>query len=92
MGDKFRLVIDDRTEPAVNMARDKALPRRFITGKSSPCVRFYHWKPPGLSLGRFQSIEKGVDMARGKEHGVDIVRRLTVGKGPSMAMSPYTRS
>ncbi len=81
MNEIFRLLIDDHAEPAVNMARDESLLRRVIAGESPPCIRFYQWKPPGLSIGRFQSIDNGVDMEMCREHGVEVVRRLTGGEG-----------
>ncbi len=78
--DKFRLLVDETATPAENMARDEALLRKVIAGESAPCIRFYQWRPAGLSLGRFQRIDKGVDMDACKRHGVDVVRRLTGGE------------
>ncbi|MGA1873737.1 MAG: biotin/lipoate A/B protein ligase family protein [Thermoplasmatota archaeon] len=78
--EKFRLLVDETAAPAENMAKDEALLRRVIAKGSVPCVRFYQWRPPGLSLGRFQSIEKGVDIEACERHGVKIVRRLTGGE------------
>ena len=72
--------MDGHQDPAVNMARDETLLRRLIAGESAPCLRFYQWRPPGLSLGRFQRIGEGVDLERCKEMGVHVVRHLTGGE------------
>jgi lipoate-protein ligase A len=78
--EKFRLLVDESATPAENMARDEALLRRVIAKESEPCIRFYQWRPAGLSLGRFQSIDKGVDLEACERYGVDVVRRLTGGE------------
>jgi lipoate-protein ligase A len=62
------------------MARDEALLRKVIAKDSEPCLRFYMWKPPGLSIGRFQKIGEGVDLEACVRHGVVPVRRLTGGE------------
>ncbi|MBN1390610.1 MAG: lipoate--protein ligase family protein [Candidatus Thermoplasmatota archaeon] len=78
--DRFRLLIDGYGPPALNMARDEALLRMVISKVSIPCLRFYQWRPAGLSLGRFQSIDKGVDLEACRRYGVGVVRRLTGGE------------
>jgi lipoate-protein ligase A len=78
--DEFRLFLDGHQTPARNMARDEALLRRVIAKESPPCLRFYMWDPPGLSIGRFQKIDHGVDLDACKKHGVEVVRRLTGGE------------
>ncbi|MDG6224289.1 MAG: biotin/lipoate A/B protein ligase family protein [Candidatus Thermoplasmatota archaeon] len=60
------------------MARDEAVFRSVIAGED-PCLRFYQWDPPGLSLGRFQRVEE-VDMEACSRWGVEAVRRLTGGE------------
>ncbi|MEA3558268.1 MAG: biotin/lipoate A/B protein ligase family protein [Candidatus Thermoplasmatota archaeon] len=76
----FRSFLDGYCTPAENMARDETLLRRVIAKGSAPCVRFYQWKPAGLSIGRFQKIDEGVDLKACKVHGVEVVRRLTGGE------------
>ena len=76
----FRLFVDEASKGAVNMARDEALLRSVINGRSPPCVRFYRWKPPALSLGYLQRISEEIDIEMCKDHGFDHVRRLTGGK------------
>lgn len=60
------------------MARDEAVFRSVIAGED-PCLRFYQWDPPGLSLGRFQSVEE-VDLEACNKLKVEAVRRLTGGE------------
>lgn len=58
----------------MNMAIDEAL----LTSKL-PVLRFYRWKPAGLSLGYFQDI-KDINVDFCKKNNIDIVRRVTGGK------------
>ncbi|MGA1866500.1 MAG: biotin/lipoate A/B protein ligase family protein [Thermoplasmatota archaeon] len=78
--DRFRLIVDGPLTPADNMARDEALLRRVIAKESVPCLRFYRWRPAGLSIGRFQSVGKGMDLEACRKYGVEMVRRLTGGE------------
>jgi len=78
--EKFRLIIDGPSNAGGNMARDETLLRSVMAGGSPPAVRFYTWKPPGLSVGYLQRIRKEVDIGMCKKHGIDYVRRLTGGK------------
>lgn len=50
-----RLVVSGPTDAAMNMAIDQALLESVDSG-SDPCLRFYQWSGPTLSLGYFQSI------------------------------------
>ena len=76
----FRLIIDGSSNAAGNMARDETLLRSVMDGSSPPCLRFYAWKPPGLSVGYLQKIRKEVNLDMCSKHGIDYVRRLTGGK------------
>ncbi len=57
------------------MAIDEAL---FKAG-TRPTLRFYSWLRPTLSIGYFQKIDESL-LARCRERGVDVVRRLTGGR------------
>jgi len=70
----FRLINTGFNTPAMNMAIDEAL----LTSKL-PVLRFYGWKPAGLSLGYFQDI-KDINVNFCKKNKIDIVRRITGGK------------
>jgi len=69
----WRLINTKDNTPAMNMAIDEAL----LTSKK-PVLRFYSWKPAGLSLGYFQNTQV-INVMRCKELGIDVVRRLTGG-------------
>jgi lipoate-protein ligase A len=78
--EKFRSIMDGPLTPAENMARDEALLRKVVAKESEPVLRFYQWKPAGLSIGRFQKITEGVDLDACNYLGVEAVRRLTGGE------------
>jgi lipoate-protein ligase A len=70
---KFRLIDSKDNTAAMNMAIDEAL----LTSKK-PVLRFYSWKPAGLSLGYFQNTQV-INLIQCKKLKVDVVRRLTGG-------------
>ena len=63
-----------------NMAIDEAIFRETIKNKKPPTIRFYGWRPPAVSIGYFQDIEKEINVEKCRATGVDIVRRLSGGK------------
>lgn len=63
----------------MNMAIDEAILRARIENFVPNTLRFYRWKPSAVSIGKFQKIEKEVQIDNCKKHGVDIVRRITGG-------------
>ncbi len=71
---KWRLINTNYNNPYLNMAIDEAL----LTSKL-PVLRFYGWKPAGLSLGYFQDI-KDINIENCKKNNIGIVRRITGGK------------
>ncbi|MEA3372860.1 MAG: lipoate--protein ligase family protein [Campylobacterota bacterium] len=60
-----------------NMALDEALLNGFREG-DQPILRLYGWEP-ALSLGRFSSVHKSVDMERLEQQQLSCVRRMTGG-------------
>ncbi len=70
---KFRLIDTGFNTPSMNMAIDEALLKSKL-----PVLRFYGWKPAGLSIGYFQAVQK-FNFANLKKHKVELVRRLTGG-------------
>lgn len=61
------------------MGLDEALLESVSRGASLPVLRFYHWKPPAVSVGYFQGIKDEVDLDACKRFGVDLVRRISGG-------------
>lgn len=75
------LLVDDLERPrtaADQMATDLAMLDAVARG-GAPRLRLYQWRPPALSLGRFQPADD-VDEAACAAHGVQIVRRPTGGR------------
>jgi len=70
---RCRFIDSGNNNPYMNMAIDEAL----LTS-NLPVLRFYQWKPAGLSIGYFQSI-KDFNFKNLKKHKVELVRRLTGG-------------
>jgi lipoyl(octanoyl) transferase len=75
------LYIDSgKQSPAFNMALDEKLMDWHREGEIPPVVRFYEWKPAGLSLGYFQRIHKDINIEMVTAHGAGLVRRPTGGR------------
>ncbi|MFC7062735.1 lipoate--protein ligase family protein [Halobacillus seohaensis] len=66
--------------PAVNMALDETLLNWHSEGKIPPVLRFYGWKPAGLSVGYFQKVKGKIDLDAIKKNGFELVRRQTGGR------------
>jgi len=75
----WRFIEDEPLTGPENMAIDEALLRSFDPAVSLPVLRLYGWKPPALSLGRFQKAAEVLDMERCRAGGVPVVRRITGG-------------
>ena len=76
----WHLIVDRKPLPGSwNMSVDDFL---FSVLKEEPetYLRFYAWEKPTVSLGYSQNVEKVVDVDYCREHGIDIVRRITGGK------------
>lgn len=61
-----------------NMALDEAL-IGFYQEKHYPILRFYGWKKPYFSIGRYQKIEDFIDYQSCSRDNIGIVRRMTGG-------------
>lgn len=79
MQETWRVLHTYSQDAAINMAIDEALLIWNSQGKISPVLRFYQWKEPSLSLGRFQHAEKAIDFEGVAKHNCQVVRRLTGG-------------
>ncbi|HEX5547565.1 MAG TPA: lipoate--protein ligase family protein [Ktedonobacterales bacterium] len=75
----WRLMIERAPRTgAWNMALDEATMDAVAEGVAPPTLRFYAWEPPCLSLGKRQPLD-GIDLARCRSDGIDVVRRATGG-------------
>jgi lipoate-protein ligase A len=75
----WRLLIDDFTDGAANMARDEAIAAVHASGVTPPTLRLYRWRPACLSLGRFQRAA-AIDRAACERAGIEVVRRPSGGR------------
>ena len=62
-----------------NIATDHALLESVANGNSYMVLRLYSWKPSAVSVGRFQKMQKEINLERCRFLGVDVARRITGG-------------
>ncbi len=75
----WRLLKLETHDAYTNMAIDEAILTARIRNLAPNTIRFYRWKPSAVSIGKFQNIEKEVNLNNCRKHGVDVVRRITGG-------------
>ena len=75
----WRLLLDEPSPGAWNMAVDEVLLDAVASGAGPPTLRFFRWRPACLSLGYFQSHQV-VDIDACRAAGVEVVRRPTGGR------------
>lgn len=79
-GELRPLVVHDvARSPAEQMKTDEGWAREVASGARPATLRFWHWAGPAVVVGRFQSIEREVDIRAARQEGFDIVRRSTGG-------------
>ncbi|OGL42724.1 MAG: hypothetical protein A2042_05125 [Candidatus Schekmanbacteria bacterium GWA2_38_11] len=77
----WRLIDTGFSGAYLNMAIDEVLMMSCKNGLSKyPVMRFYQWKPSGLSLGYAQKYGEGFSINNCKALGIDVVRRITGGQ------------
>jgi len=77
---QWRFLFTGENDAFFNMALDEAILQFCQSGQSLPTLRLYLWKPPGVSIGYFQSLEKTVDLDKCQGNKVNVVRRITGGR------------
>ena len=77
---EWRLVVTEPCDGARNMAVDEAMFRARAEGLVPPTLRLYRWRPPTVSLGRFQELDDRVDATAIRRRGYGLVRRPTGGR------------
>ena len=75
----WRLLKTETYNAFMNMTIDEAIMKARIENHVQNTFRFYCWKPSAVSIGRFQNIEKEVQLDNCRKHGIDDVRRITGG-------------
>jgi lipoate---protein ligase len=66
-------------EAARNMSLDEALLDAAAAGAQTPCLRFYSWRPPALTIGYSLDAAAETDSEACREAGAPVVRRITGG-------------
>jgi len=79
-GERWRFIDAGPQRGADNMAADEAMLEAHLREETPPTLRVYTWRPPAISLGRFQQVERSVDLGACRRLGVDVVRRPTGGR------------
>lgn len=75
----WRLIKLNVDDAFTNMAIDEAITVARIRDASPNTLRLYCWKPSAVSIGRFQDPFSEVHADDCRQHGVDLVRRITGG-------------
>ncbi len=76
---RWRLLKPETRNAFANMAVDEAILLARIEEKVPNTLRFFHWYPSAVSIGRFQNIYNEVNLENCQIHGVDVVRRISGG-------------
>src|SRR5579864_965576 len=76
----YRFINTGIQEAALNMAIDEAILLHHLRGEVPPTLRVFRWNQPSISLGRFQNVEREIELERCGERGVALVRRPTGGR------------
>ena len=74
----WRLIDTDLAHPYYVTAADDAISRAISEGKVPDTLHFYRRHPPGVSVGRMQSV-KDIDLEECRKRGIVIVRRRSGG-------------
>jgi len=76
----YRFINTGILDAALNMAIDEAILIHHLKGETPPTLRIFRWSQPSISLGRFQSIEREIELDICKQRGIALVRRPTGGR------------
>jgi len=76
---RWRLLKPEPHDAFFNMATDEAMLEARIKDRVPNTLRLYRWRPSAVSIGRFQSIWKEVNLGECAVSGVDVVRRISGG-------------
>jgi lipoate-protein ligase A len=76
----YRFINTGIQDAALNMAIDEAILIHHLRGDIPPTLRVFRWSQPTISLGRFQNVEREIELERCHEREVALVRRPTGGR------------
>jgi lipoate---protein ligase len=75
----WRLLKLETYDGSMNMAIDESILQARMRNLVPNTIRLYRWNPSAVSIGRFQDIQKEVQLENCQANGVDVVRRITGG-------------
>ena len=76
----YRFINTGIQDAALNMAIDEAILIHHLKAAAPPTLRVFRWSQPSISLGRFQSVEREIELDICQQRGVALVRRPTGGR------------
>ena len=76
----YRFINTGIQNAAMNMAIDEAIHLHHLKGTVPPTLRVFRWSVPAISLGRFQDVEREIELEQCQQNGVAVVRRPTGGR------------
>lgn len=76
----YRFINTGVQDAALNMAIDEAILLHHLRGEVPPTLRVFRWSQPSISLGRFQSVEREIELEYCQQQGIALVRRPTGGR------------
>src|SRR5690349_25016926 len=76
----YRFINTGIQNAALNMAIDEAILLHHLRGDAPPTLRVFRWDQSAISLGRFQGLEREVELEVCKQLNVALVRRPTGGR------------
>jgi lipoate-protein ligase A len=77
---QYRFLNTGQQATALNMAIDEAILTHYLRGEVPPTLRVFRWQRPAITLGRFQHVEREIEVEECKRRGVELVRRPTGGR------------
>jgi lipoate-protein ligase A len=75
----WQLIYTVPQQPLEHMALDQVLLDEVATGRRPPTLRVWEWAAPAVVVGIFQSLKNEVDAEAAREHGIEVVRRISGG-------------
>ncbi|MGC8804877.1 MAG: lipoate--protein ligase family protein, partial [Candidatus Ratteibacteria bacterium] len=79
MNRKWLLVVTQDISAEMNMALDSVMWNKAKENPEIAMLRFYTWKPSGVSLGAHQKPENLVDIEFCRKNNIPVVARITGG-------------
>lgn len=75
----FEIVHPGPLAPLMHLALDQVLLEEVGAGRRAPTLRIWEWGGPAIIIGSFQSLRNEVDSEAARQHGIEVVRRISGG-------------